>query len=243
MGTNQDWNSEWVTFFDEFAGDFHQSFKEKLAKQLFEVGSTETGISGFQKYNFMLLIGQEDLKMQQIDNNVFALVSFITPPALTRPVWIYWTAESKQVSKLHTHDVSTINIQFHWGGGFPTEEVLACLKPYKKVKKGKTGLHFDIYYYHNAFPDISLEFNFTKKLVEEEINVFNSLISEFIASWNTKSKDNAINYFSPLIGIGENSYEVIFDFGQKTPIEVLDSLLKTLSDNLQSNAITIVKVK
>jgi len=91
METNQDWSVEWVTFFDEYAGNFHPSFRRKLAKQLFENGCKETGIKGFDKYDFQLLIGQEDLKLQEVQGYMFALVNFITPPAYSKPVWICWT--------------------------------------------------------------------------------------------------------------------------------------------------------
>lgn len=144
MRTEQSWSVEWVTFFDEHAGDFHPSFKRNLAKQLFERGSAETGVRGFGKYDFQLLVGQEDLKLQQMQGYMFALVNFIIPPAYSQPVWICWKAEGLGVAKLHTQDVSHVNIEFHWGGHFPKEDVLPYLKPYKRERKSKSNLRFDM---------------------------------------------------------------------------------------------------
>src|SRR5688572_15215273 len=93
---------------------------------------------------------------------MFALVLFITPPFYSTPVWICWKAESIDVTGIHEQDVSNIEIEFHWGGKFPKEEILSYLKPYKKEKKGKTRLHFDIEYYHSALPDICLEITFSE---------------------------------------------------------------------------------
>lgn len=85
------------------------------------------------------------------------MVSFITPSAQSFAVWVYWKAGDENLVDLHTKDVSNIDIEFHWGGKFPKEEILQDLRPYKKEKKDKSNLQFDIEYYHSAFPDIVLE--------------------------------------------------------------------------------------
>lgn len=243
MKSKQDWSIEWATFFYEYAGDFHSSFKEKLAKQLFAKGSSETGIRGFEKFDFQILIGQQDLKMQQIENNMFALVSFITPSAYSLPVWIYWTTEGTDVSNLHTQDVSSNNVEFHWGGNFPKEEVLPYLKPYKKEKKAKFNLHFDIEYYHNAFPDVSIEIDFVKSPEKEQLEAISRFFKDFADGWNNQNKDKFINYISLLIKKGENVYEIIADFGPNNSIKTIKTMLKEMSEKMQPNVISKIMVK
>jgi len=243
MQTNQDWSIEWVTFFDEYAGNFHPSFKHKLAKQLFEKGSAETGISGFPKYDFMLLIGQENLQLQQIQEYMFALVAFITPPAFSKPVWICWKAEGVDLAFLHTKDVSNIEVDFHWGGNFPKEEIMPYLKPYKKEKTDKSGLHFDVEYYHNAFPDILLEIVFVKPPGIDQVDSISSAIADFAATWNSNNKDKFINYVSSLTKKDDGVYEVVADMGLDNSIKTIGLLLKTLSEKVQPNAISKIKVK
>lgn len=243
MVINQDWSVEWTTFFDEHAGSFHSSFKRKLAKQLFEKGSSETGIQGFDKYDFQILVGQEELEMRQIENNMFALVSFITPPAYSEPVWIYWTAEDADVSTLHTQDVSAINIQFHWGGSFPREKILPYLTPYKREKKDKTGLHFDVEYYHNAFPDISFELVFAKPPAKKQIEAINIAIVHFVNEWNNQNKGKFINYAGSLKQKNNNTYEAAADMGLGNTIKTVGILLKTLSEQIPPNEISHIMVK
>ncbi|RZJ98722.1 MAG: hypothetical protein EOO46_24500 [Flavobacterium sp.] len=243
METKQDWSIEWVTFFDEYSGDFHPSFKLKLAKQLSEKGSKETGIKGFDKYDFQLLIGQEDLKLQEVQGYMFALVDFITPPAYSQPVWICWKAEGVDLRQLHSKDVSNIDIHFHWGGNFPKEETLPYLKPYKKEKKAKTGLHFDIEYYYNAFPDISFEINFTKPPLKGQVSNINNFVAEFAESWNRKNPDNAINQISPLTKKDKNVFEIVADIGTGNSMKTVGLFLKELSGKIQSDSIGKIVVK
>jgi hypothetical protein len=243
MRIKQDWSAEWATFFDEYAGEFHPSFKQKLAKQLFEKGSTGTGIRGFEKYEFQLLIGQHDLEMRQIGNNMFALVSFITPPAYSEPVWIYWTAEGFDVSGLHNQDVSNIDIDFRWGGNFPKEEILPYLKPYRRERKDKTGFHFDIEYYHNAFPDVTLEITFSNPPLQQQIETVNKSITDFAATWNEKNKDKRIEAVSSLIQKESTVFEVVIDWGVGNSIKTVGLLLNRLSENVQQNVISKMVVK
>jgi len=241
MATKQDWSLEWASFYDEYAGDFHPSFKQKLAKQLFEKGSAETGIRGFEKHYFMLLIGREDLKLQQVEDNMFALIDFITPPAFSLSVWIYWKAAGMDVTTLHKQDVNNINIEFHWGGNFPIDEVLPFLRPYKKEKKGKTNLNFDIEYYHNAFPDISLEIIFAKPPQKEQVENIDNFLADFVNAW--KNKDKIINHVSPLIKKDKNVFEVVVDFGLDNSIKTVSLLLKELSGKVEPDLVNKVLVK
>jgi hypothetical protein len=243
METKQDWSIEWVAFFDEYAGDLHPSFKQKLAKQLFEKGSTETGIRGFEKYYFQLLVGQEDLKLQQVQDYMFASAIFISPASSSHSVWICWKAEGVDVTALHKQDVNNINIEFHWGGHFPKDEVLPYLKPYKKEKKAKTNLNFDIEYYHTTFPDVSLEIIFATPPQKEQLENIDNLVADFVSAWNNNNKDKIINYVSSLTMKDKNVFEVVADFGLHNSIKIVSLLLKELSGKVEPHLINKVLVK
>jgi hypothetical protein len=241
MEITQDWSIEWVTFFDEYAGAFHQTFRLKLAKQLFENGSLETGIHGFDKCDFQLLIGQDDLNLQEVQGYMFGLVSFITPTAYSYPVWICWKAEGENLVTLHTKDVSSIGVEFHWGGKFPKEEILQHIKPYKRKKKDKSNLHFDIEYYHNAFPDIVFELFFGKDPEEKQIKEINNFLITFLNECKNTSKQ--INFLSPLTQQTDCVYTIVGDFGVHNSIKTVDILLKELSDIVQPDKISRIAVK
>lgn len=243
MTTSDRWSIEWVTFFDEYAGNFHHTFREKLANQLFEKGSVETGIPGFEQYNFQLLVGQDYLEPEELDGYMFVNVSFITPASYSLPVWIYWGAEGKDITTLHTKNVSRINVEFHWGGNFPLEEVLTNLKPYKKEKKEKTGLCFDVEYYHNAFPDIILEFVFAKPPGKNQIDEIDDIIIDLAHKWNDKARSKMIEYIGFLMKKERNVYEVVADLGVSNSIKTVDSLLKELSARVKPKVISTIKVK
>ena len=243
METKQDFPIEWVTFFDEYAGDFHPSFKQKLAMQLFQSGSKETGITGFEKYYFQLLVGQQDLKLQEVQGYMFAMVDFITPPAFSQPVWICWKAEEADLNQLHTKDVSNIDVDFHWGGNFPKEKILPYLKPYKKDKKAITGLHFDIEYYYNAFPDISFVITFAKPPLKEQVSNFNNVIAEFADNWNKRNREKVINQISPLTEKDKNVFEVVADMGTGNSMKTVGLFLKELSGKIQTGSISKIVVK
>lgn len=243
MASNQDWSIEWVTFFDEYAANFHLSFKQELAKQLFEKGSKETGIKGFDKYDFLLSIGQEDLRLREIQGYMFALVDFITPPARSQAVWICWKAEGVDLKELHTQDVSNIDVEFHWGDNFPKNEVLPYLKPYKKEKKIKTGLHFDIEYYYNGFPDISLEISFAKPPLKEQLGNCNNFVAEFLKNWNKRNQDNTINQISPLTKKDKNVFELVADMGTGNSMNTVSLFLKELSQNTEAGLIAKIAVR
>ena len=245
MATKQDWSiDDWrVTFFDEYAGDLHPSFRQKLVEQLFEKGSAETGIPGFEKYDFMLLIGQDDLQLQQVEDNMCALISFITPPAYSLRVWIYWKAAGKDIATIHKKNVSKINIEFHWGRNFPLNEVLPYLKPYKKEKKGKTKLHFDTDYYHNAFPDISLEIIFAKSPKKKQLEDIDKVVYDFIDAWHKKNKNKPINHAGSLTKKDKNVFQIMIDFGVDNSLKTVSLLLKEISGKVEPDLINKVLVK
>jgi hypothetical protein len=240
---NENRSTEWATFFDEYAGDFHPAFKQKLARQLFEKGSKETGIRGFEKYDFMLLVGREELMLQQQGEHMFAMVLFVSPASSSHSAWIYWHAAGVDIAQIHTRDVSNIDIQFHWGGNFPIEEVMHYIKPYKKEKKSKTNLHFDVDHYYNAFPDIFLEIVFLNPPSQQLIETINSGIADFAVTWNHTHSNKVINYIHPLLARGDNTYELAADMGIDNSPKITGLLLAALSNAVGPDVISKVLVK
>ena len=243
MSTNDSWSNDWVAFFDEYAGNFHQTFREKLADQLFEKGSVETGISGFEKYNFQLLVGLDYLEPEEFKGYMFVTVRLVTPSSISVPVRIYWGAKGKDLQTLHTKNVSRINVEFHWAGDFPLEEVLPHIKPYKKEKKAKTGLRFDLEYYYSAFPDLFLEFDFAKPPLKKQINEIDDILVDLVHKWNDKPRSKHIQYIGNLIKKERTVYEVMADFGANTSIKAVGTLLKELSARVKPNVISTIKIK
>ncbi len=236
------WHIGWASFFDEHTDEFSLSFKYELAKQLFEKGSTETGIRGFDKHYFQILVGIENLEMRQVDNHIFALISFIVPPALSIPVWIYWTSKELDITNLHTQEVSNISVEFHWGSQFPKGEILENLKPFKKERKEKSGLIFDVEYYYNGFPDISFEIYFQTAPKRLQIESIRKFFIEFVEQWNRENKDKSIYYLGELTLKEGKAWEIIFDFGAENSNKIIKILLKELSRTLNSNEIEMIRV-
>ena len=174
---------------------------------------------------------------------MFALVSFITPPAQSFSVRICWKAESVDIVDIHTRNVSNIDIEFHWGGGFPIDEVMPDLQPYKRENKNKTNLHFDVEYYYIAFPDVLLEIVFVKAPEQELIETIDKGIDNFVNAWNSKYNDKIINYVSPMVERSGNGFEVVADMGTGNSIKTIGLLLEELSGFVPPDVISKVTIR
>lgn len=118
---------DWTMFFDDFAEDFHPTFRKELSKQLFAKGS-DTGIDKFDSHNVQLIVGMTDPQLKQVENKVYALVEFITPTSFSFPVHICWTTSYTETSlEIHKHDVSNAKLEINWAPGFPLEQILPHL--------------------------------------------------------------------------------------------------------------------
>lgn len=53
--------NDWTYFSEEYAGDFHPAFQTEMSRQLRAKGAQGTGIKGFDKYPFQLIVGMIDL--------------------------------------------------------------------------------------------------------------------------------------------------------------------------------------
>ena len=229
-----DWTIDWVLFFDEYASDFHPTFQKELAQQLFRKGSSGTGIKQFDKYNFQLIVGFIDLNKKVVENKVFVKIEFITPTSFSFPIEIYWNSESSaDLQELHKQDTTGHFVTFNWADNFPIQQILPHIKPYRVDKKSKTNLKFDVEYYYYSFPDISLEFHFSKALANYEINSLDTFLSKFNLDWNEENKGKEIEFISNVKELENNVYEVVADLGLKSTKKTIDKLLKSYSTNFE----------
>ena len=228
-----DWTIDWAMFFDEFAADFHPTFKKQLAQQLFKKGSNGTGINQFEKYDFQLIVGMDDLNKRLVDNKVVAKIDFITPTSYSFPVDIFWYSDNfTDLLELHKQDISYLNVVFDWADNFPLQKILPHIRPYRVDKKTKTSLNFDVEYFYYLLPDISLEFHFLKGLDKDEVKSIDTFLSSFNFDWNEKNKGKEIQFIGNMTEIGNNVYQVVTDIGLSNNIKTITNLLKSYSDNL-----------
>ncbi len=219
-------------YFDEFAGDLHPTFQKELSRQLFDKGTTGTGIKQFDEYNFQLIVGMTDLSKKLVDNKVFAKIDFITPTSFTFPVDIYWYFDNfTDLLELHKQDITNLNVIFSWADNFPLQQILPHIRPYRVDKKTKTSLAFDIEYYYYLLPDISLDFHFSKALDKDEAKSLDTFLSTFNLEWNDKNKGKEIRFISNMTEIENNVYQVVTDIGLANSIKTITELLKSYSDN------------
>lgn len=226
--------SNWASFYN-FAEDFHPTFKAELSKQLLDKISIRTKLKQFEKYNFILLVGIDEMHKQIINNKMYAYISLVTPTSLGLGVWVYWYSDAfDNLEELHKQDITNIPVVIDWNIDFPLAEVLSYTRPRRKDKKEKTGLGFDVEYFHYSFPDVSIEFYYFRKLEEEELKEFNIFLKNFYDGWNTEHEDKAINFYhllAPTEG-DNNTYIVSFDFGLNNNSKTITSLLKQYAEQL-----------
>lgn len=234
---------DWTMFFDEFAGDLHPTFQKELSRQLFEKGALGTGIKQFDRYNFQLIVGMNNLNKRLVDNKVLAQIEFITPTSFSFPVDIYWYSENcLDMLGLHKQDITNLNVVFSWADNFPLQKILPHIRPYRIDKKAKTNLNFDMEYYYYLLPDISIEFHFSAALDEGDVKVLNTFISNFKSGWNVVNKGKEIQFISSMVEVGNNVYQVILDIGLTNNIKTVLGFIKSYSDNfnhLQTAKISI----
>ena len=235
---------DWTSFYD-FAEDFHPSFRKELSKQLLQKISLKTKCKQFEKYNFQILIGLDDLHMQIHNNKMYALVSLITPVSLSIPTWIYWYSEdiSYTLSDLHRQDISNVSVVIEWNIDFPLEEVVSYMRPRKIDKAKKTGYNFNIEFYYFSFPDFSLEFQFQQPLKDSEIDRINRFIADFQNEWNNLHADKIINYMSQLELVDDKTYLVTTDFGLKNNSKTLTEFFKSYNNSFQELTTSRICVK
>lgn len=227
--------NNWASFY-YFAEDFHPTFKEELSKQLLDKISIKTGLKQFEKYNFILLIGMDEMHKQIINKKMYAYISLVTPISLSIGVWVYWYSEAfDNLEELHKQDITNIPVVIDWNIDFPLAEVLSYTRPRRKDKKEKTGFGFDVEYYHYSFPDVSIEFCYSRQLEEEEVKELNIFLKKFYDRWNSEHEAKAINFYHLLASTGVNNnnvYIVSFDFGLNNNSRTITSLLKQYAEQL-----------
>lgn len=243
MDTNNNFLLNWATFFEEYAGDFSDSFKMELAKQLLAKGESKFEIRSFEKYDFQILVGQVDLKKRLQGNSIYATITFCTPSAYSFDVDIYWTIQEGNVTNVHTESISGKEIEFNWAENFPVNELFQYIKPYRKEKKDKTNLNLDVEYYYNAFPDILLGLELTPTADTNSLDIVYEAMTQFKNEWNKNYVDRPIEYISELIKKGQDKYEAVIDFGDKNNPNIVSKLIKQVSQKVGENIIRRVIVK
>lgn len=234
----------WVMFFDDFADDLHPTFQKELNQQLFEKGSLGTGIKQFDKHDFQLTVGMEDMQRKIVGDRIYAKIGFITPTSWSFTVDIYWTAkDTSDISNIHKSDVTGKQLEVNWADTFPLDKVLPHLAPYRKDKKEKTGLNFNVEYYYYLLPDITLEFQFLRQLDATNIEAINVFFEDFANNWSKSRKGKEIQYISKIQKNTGKTFFVIADIGLTNSIRVINELLQSFSSLFENLEIDKVAVR
>ena len=120
------YNYNWVLFLNN---EFHLSFQKKMSEQLFEKGSEGTGISNFKKLNFQLIVGLQDLEIEEKNGSTYIKIDFVTPGSFSIPIYIFWeSTELDDTKNLYKRDVTNIDIDFYWDEHFPIDKILSFME-------------------------------------------------------------------------------------------------------------------
>lgn len=224
---------DWTMFFDEYASDLHTTFRREISKQLFEKIAIKTGLKQFEKYNFQLIIGMNNLYKQVINNKMYAQIDIITPTSMGLPAWIYWYSDTfNDLEELHRQDITNIPVVIDWNIDFPLDDVLSYTRPRRIDKKDKTGYSFDIEFYHYSFPDTSIEFYFQRGLNKKEMENLNIFFNELYLEGNKQQENKAINFYyinEQHINNNGSVVRIEFDFGLNNNSKTIMKLLQQYS--------------
>jgi hypothetical protein len=233
---------DWTMFFDDFADEFHPSFKKQISQQLWAKGE-QTGIKQFQKYNFQLMVGMKPIDLAVKDDKVLITVEIITPTSFAFPTKISWfLRENKDlIENIHKSEVSEDQVEINWENNFPLGSVLEHISPYRRTKSEKNGIGFDVDYYYNNLPDVEIEFYFKKEPTNVDLKELNVFLSDYKDKWNVVKKDKPIEYIS-VITNESDKYFLVMDIGVDNTIRLINDLLNKLGDKY-NEFITKVNVR
>ena len=219
----------WTMPWDEYAGDFHESFMKKLSVQLETKIDKVVGIKNVEKYGFQLIVGMVPLEIEIKGNRVFATIELITPHSFSYKVRIFW--ESNEIEKIeivHQLDVLNKNIEFEWADGFPIEDVVTFCKPVRIKKKEKSGFEFDVEYFHFMLPDVMLYFLFSKELDLDLYRKIKIFAADYEVNWNN-NKEGRIIYMGSFSQEEKTIYCVNFDLHSETHTRCISKFIKDFS--------------
>ena len=219
---------------DQTVAEFSDSFKQELNDQLFLKGG-ETGIKGFERHQFFLLIGLEPIQMTESDGKMHACIRFGVPPSYTFYAWINWTskgASSGPLAELHKTEVSKESIDFNWDlERFPIQEVTQLIKPSKRSKSPKNGLKFDVDYYYTAIPDIEVVIHAEGRNLERIAEaVYESTVAFNNELFNSNPEKNFQMIGEPRLEDGKIT--LIMDIGLKNTMRTINHLFKRYSEDI-----------
>lgn len=234
---------DWTCFSEEYAGDFHPTFQKELSQQLRVKGAEGTGIEGFEKYDFQLMIGMNELNLQFMGNVALATIEFTTPTSFSFPIQIQWQSleSTRDIRHLHQQAVTGQTVEFTWGNDFPLQEVLAHIRPYRKVSKQQSGLDFDLSYYYCLLPDLTLEFECHQELDRQAIRAINRFGSDFLTNWSEKKPHAPIEFISSLSK--EGHYTITLDIGLQNSMQVVEEYLVQFSQKFEGIGIFNVNIR
>src|SRR5690554_278874 len=227
----------WAIYDDE-ASEFSESFKEQMSIQL------EKRFNQFLKIDnvvsekeFMLFVGQSDMKITYKDGFGFALVAVLSSGMYSNYLTAYWRLEDstriESATKLTSLDSSSI--EFGWCADFDPKVFLKHVSSIQKLDTKKYNIAFEVEYDFNSYPDLSVEFKFKNEPSEKELE----------AIQNTVSSSLSRAYVSK-ISLADDKHYFIIDFqGQKYEEGTADllELVKKLNGGDEKDIIELIRIK
>jgi len=193
----------WAIFDDE-ASEFSESFKEQMSIQLEKRFNQLLKIDNVvSEKEFMLFVGQSDMKIMYKDGFGYALVEVISSEMFSNYVTAYWRFEdSTRIESATTmRSLDSSNIEFGWCADFDPSVFLKHVSSEQKIDTEKYNIAFAVQYDFQSYPDLSIEFKFSSEPSIEDL--------ETIQKKLTSSLPKAyVGEFS----ISEGKYFCIIDF-------------------------------
>ncbi|MDP2385560.1 MAG: hypothetical protein Q8M29_04260 [Bacteroidota bacterium] len=241
-------NTSWIMFDSEKTKGFSESFKKKMAEDLYpKIYLMLDGKVSSEEFDFGMHVGLMDMKMMESNGYVFILATLTTEFASSYYITIGWASdEFKDPLEIHKSDLTNKKVEFTWCTDFPKEDILIGLKPTKTVNKEESKYKFDIQYYLYTFPDVAICFDFEGIPTEKTLNALEKELSDFKEKYKTvfvhklfKSKNTYI------IGVNHNTidFETYGDKEYKIDVQNLESIAEKINKNNQISNLKRIRFK
>lgn len=252
-------NKNWVVFDSITTKNFSESFKQKLALELYKQlgGILENKVSETE-FEFKLEIGAptyqlsnnnkpitKPFELTTKDNFVYASVNLTTLFAKSYYLTIAWSSSDfLEPSNIHKSDVSVKRVDFFWCNDFPKEEIISNLSPIKLKKKEETGYKYDVAYYLKVFPDVTILFEFDKKPTKAILEEVKTEVKKFGDKFKTVFIHNLVEYKGHYcIAINHNTidFDNYTDKDFEKNVNNLDFLLESINNNSRIQGLNQIK--
>lgn len=250
--------NNWVTFDSTTTKDFSESFKKKLSEKLSEKLCDIIGNNISEStFDFHLNIGSPVYQLDENNNYItkpfeinykdgyaYVNVGLTTIFAQLYNVSIAWSSSDfKDPFDIHKNDVTNKQIDFFWSNDFPKDEIIASLTPTNIKLKQESGYKFDILYFLNVFPDVTIYFDFKENPSKETLDEIQLEVYKFRDKFKTVYvHDMTIHNGHYTISINHNTID--FNTYTKKDFEKdfnnFDYLLKNLDSNSKIAGLTHV---